>query len=174
MSKSDKMTNLVSYPFLSEKDADQQLVEKDFLMKRSIRTFGKECSWPNVSSDLPLSISLLLSHFHFTILLYTNYLSFFLSLSPSLSCIHSLNLIHTQSYTLAHTHYISLYLIHTLSYTLSHTHSILLSVSYTLSLSLYHTQSILHSVSYTLYLTLWLIHTVFLSISYTHYLTLAQ
>ena len=105
------MTNLVSYPFLSEKDADQQLVEKDFLMKRSIRTFGKECSWPNVSSDLPLSISLLLSHFHFTILLYTNYLSF----SLSLTCKHSFPLSRSLSdislyHTPTLTHYLSFYL----------------------------------------------------------------
>ena len=151
------MTNLVSYPFLSEKDADQQLVEKDFLMKRSIRTFGKECSWPNVSSDLPLSISLLLSHFHFTILLYTNYLSFSLSLPPSLastlsiSYTHNLTLwlIHTIFLSISYTLYLTLCLIHTLSYSLSHTHCLYLYIIHTLSYSrsVVHIYNISHALS---------------------------
>ena len=69
----------------------------------------------------------------------------FLSISYTLYL--TLCLIHTLSYSLSHTHCLYLYIIHNLSYTLSHTHSILLSVSYTLSLSLYHTHTILLSLS---------------------------
>ena len=140
MSKSDKMTNFVSYPFLSEKDADQQLVEKDFLMKRSIRTFGKECSWPNVSSDLPLSCSLIsISPFSCT-------QTIFLSLSHSLPLLHPLSL--------SHTHTIFLSISYTLSYSLSHTQTILHSVSYTLYLTLWLIHTVFLSISYTHYLTL--------------------
>ena len=106
----------------------------------------------------------------------TIFLSFSLSLPPSLastlsiSYTHNLTLwlIHTIFLSISYTLYLTLCLIHTLSYSLSHTHCLYLYIIHNLSYTLSHTHSILHSGSYTLSFSQYHTHTILLSLSSPH------